>query len=100
MSNKSKSNKKPAFERRQTKDGSPNPKYVDLLDVDKSIAGQSFGCFSFITPEKILKQKEMFFFEEFLKKWEFSKSMEKFHQFINFVASIYHINWKFNLICT
>ncbi len=94
MSNKSKSNKKPAFERRQTKDGSPNPKYVDLLDVDKSIAGQSFGCFSFITPEKILKQKEMFFFEEFLKKWEFSKSMEKFHQFINFVSYKYKLSFE------
>jgi hypothetical protein len=94
MSNKSKSSKKQAFERRQTKDGGPNPKYVDLLDVDKPIAGQSFGCFSFITPEKILKQKEMFFFEEFLKKWEFSKSMEKFHQFINFVSYKYKLSFE------
>jgi hypothetical protein len=96
MSGKSKSNlsKKQAFEKRQTKDGSPNPKYVDLLEVDKPIAGQSFGCFSFITPEKILKQKEMFFFEEFLKKWEFSKSMEKFHQFINFMSYKYKLSFE------
>lgn len=96
MSNKSKptGSKKNAFERMKTKDGSPNPKYVDLLDVDKAIAGQSFGCFSFITPEKILKQKEMFFFEEFLKRWEFSKSMEKFHQFINFVSYKYKLSFE------
>ena len=60
MSGKSKSNiaKKLAFERKLAKDGSTNLKYVDLLEVDKPIAGQTFGCFSFITPEKILKQKE------------------------------------------
>jgi len=96
MSGKSKSNiaKKLAFDRKLSKDGSPNPKYVDLLDVDKPIAAQTFGCFSFITPERILKQKEMFFFEEFLKQWEFSKSMEKFHQFINFMSFKYKLNFE------
>lgn len=96
MSGKSKSNvaKKLAFDRKLRKDGSPNPKYVDLLDLDKPIAGQQFGCFSFITPEKILKQREMFLFEEFLKKWEFSKSMEKFSQFINFVSFKYKLNFE------
>ena len=96
MSGKSKSNiaKKLAYERKQNKDGLINPKYVDLLDVDKSIAGQTFGCFSFITPEKILKQKERFFFEEFLKKWEMSKSMEKFHQFLNFLSFKYKLTFE------
>ena len=96
MSGKSKSNvaKKLAFERKLRKDGSENPKYVDLLELDKPIAGQQFGCFSFITPEKILKQKEMFLFEEFLKKWEFSKSMEKFGQFINFLSFKYKLNFE------
>jgi hypothetical protein len=95
MSHKSKptASKKPAFERKSGKDGTTNPKYVDLLDVDKAIAGQSFGCFSFITPEKILKQKEIFLFEEFLKRWEFSKSMEKFHQFLNFVSFKYKLTF-------
>jgi hypothetical protein len=86
--------KKTPFPRKNNKDGTPNPKYVDLLDVDKPIAGQSFGCFSFISPEKILKQKEMFFFEEFLKKWDINKSMEKFHQFLNFVSYKYKINFE------
>ena len=85
--------KKP-FERKERKDGTPNPKYVDLLEVDKPLAGQSFGCFSFISPEKILKQRETFYFEEFLKKWEMNKSMEKFHQFLNFVSFKYKLQFE------
>lgn len=96
MSGKSKSNpsKKNSFERKEKKDGSPNPKYVDLLEVDKPIAGQSFGCFSFISPETIIKQREKFFFEEFLKKWEMNKSMEKFHQFLNFISYKYKLTFE------
>jgi hypothetical protein len=64
------------------------------LEVDKPIAGQTFGCFSFISPEKILKQREMFFFEEFLKQWEMNKSMEKFHQFLNFISFKYKLQFE------
>jgi hypothetical protein len=77
---------------KKMKNGKPNPKYVDLLEVDKSIAGQNFGCFSFITPEKILKQKEMYYFEKFLKRWDFTKSMEKFSQFVNFISFKYKLS--------
>ena len=92
----SKSNvaKKLAFERKQRADGSSNPKYVDVLEVDKPISGQNFGCFSFISPEKVLKQKDMFFFQEFLKKWEFTKSMEKFSQFLNFISYKYKLSFE------
>lgn len=82
------------FERKLTKKGKPNPKYVDLLEEDKPIAGQKFACISFVSPEKILKQKEIFFFEEFLKKWEMNKSMEKFTQFLNFVAYKYKLTFN------
>ena len=68
-----------------------NTKYVDLLDEDKPIAGQKFVCLSFISPEKILKQKEMFFFDKFLKQFEFNKSMEKFNQFLNFLSFKYNL---------
>lgn len=93
MDNKYKTTEKKKYERKNKQNGKPNPKYVDLLEVDKSIAGQNFGCFSFITPEKILKQREKYFFEEFLKKWEFSKSMEKFTQFLNFLAYKYKVSF-------
>jgi hypothetical protein len=73
--------------------GKQNPKYVDLLEEDKPIAGQKFACVSFVSPENILKQKEIFFFEEFLKKWDLNKSMEKFVQFLNFVSFKYNMSF-------
>ena len=89
---KNKHSKKGKVERKIV-DGKPNPKYVDVLHEDKPIAGQKFVCMSFISPEKILKQKEIYFFEEFLKNWEFNKSMEKFLQFVNFISFKYNISF-------
>jgi hypothetical protein len=48
---------------------------------------------SFCSPDKILKEKQIFFFEEFLKKWDFNKSMEKFVQFLNFISFKYNISF-------
>ena len=90
---KEKVSKKSDFERKVNSSGKPNAKYVDLLEEDKPIAGQKFVCISFVSPEKIIKQKEVFFFEQFLKKWELNKSMEKFVQFLNFIS--YKYNMKF-----
>lgn len=83
---------KKGFEKK-THNGKPNAKYVDLLDEDKPIAGQKFVCMSFVSPEKILKEKEIFFFEEFLKNWDFNKSMEKFIQFLNFISFKYNLSF-------
>jgi len=73
--------------------GSENPKYIDLLEEDKPIAGQKFVCLSFVSPEHILKQKEHFFFENFIKQWDFKKSSEKFTQFLNFISYKYSISF-------
>ena len=81
------------FERKEV-NGKTNPKYVDLLDEDKPISGQKFVCVSFCSPEEILKKKELFFFEEFLKKWDFNKSMEKFVLFLNFVSFKYNVSFE------
>lgn len=72
---------------------SANVKYVDLLEEDKPIANQKFVCVSFVSPEKILKNKQIFYFQEFLKKWDFNKSMEKSIQFLNFMSYKYNINF-------
>lgn len=74
-------------------DGSDNAKYIDLLDEDRVIAGQKFACLSFISPEQIIKQKDMFLFENFIKMWDVSKSLEKFTQFLNFVSYKYHLDF-------
>ena len=90
---KSHENRQEGVEYKVNLDGNENPKYIDLLDVDKPIAGQDFVCLSFVSPEKILKQKEMFMFEHFLKNWDFKKSMEKYTQFLNFVSFKYHLDF-------
>ena len=89
---KEKGSKKLGFERKMN-NGKKNPKYVDLLEEDKPLSGQKFACISFVSPEKILKQKEIFFFQEFLKKWDLNKSMEKFVQFLNFVSFKYNLSF-------
>jgi len=92
--NQEEQNQNQKYENKLLANGQPNPKYVDLLEEDKPIAGQKFVCVSFVSPEKIVKQKEVFFFQEFLKKWNFSKSMEKFIQFLNFMSFKYKINFE------
>ena len=68
--------------------------YVDLLEEDKPIAGQKFACLSFVSPEEILEQKNHYFFKEFIKVWDFNKSIEKYTQFLNFVAFKYGIEFN------
>jgi len=84
---------KNSYESQFLSKGVNNPKYVDLLEEDKPIAGQKFCCVSFVSPEKILKKKELFYFQEFLKHWDFTKSTEKFTQFLNFLAFKYNLNF-------
>jgi hypothetical protein len=79
-------------ERKTTANGRPNPKYVDLLDEDPVISGQKFVCVSFVSPEKIIKQREQFMFEKFVRRWELAKSMEKFQEFVNFVSFKYSLD--------
>jgi hypothetical protein len=85
---------KEGFIRKKKADGLTNPKYVDLLEEDKPLAGQKFVCVSFVSPENILTQKNHFFFKEFLKHYDFSKSVEKFTQYLNFLSFKY--NMKFD----
>ena len=66
-------------------------KLVDLLDEDKPIAEQKFVCLSFISPENEIQNKDRYFFSEFLREYDFTKSMEKFNTFLNFVSYKYNI---------
>ena len=67
------------------------PNYIDLLDEDKPISGQKFVCLSFISPEKILKDKNLYFFESFIKQYNMYKSLEKFTHFLHFVSYKYKL---------
>lgn len=79
-----------SFERKMV-DGKPNPKYVDLCDEDAPISGQKFACLSFVSPETILKKRELYLFEEFVKTWDYTKSFSKFFDFLQFVSYKYNL---------
>jgi hypothetical protein len=81
------------FEHKINLDGSSNPKYVDVLDEDKPLSGQRYTCLSFISPEKILKQRDLFNFEAFLKQWDMNKSLQKYNHFMSFLAYKYGLNF-------
>ena len=74
-------------------DGSSNKSYVDMLDEDKPIAGQKFACISFVSPEQIIKNRELYNFQNFLKQWDMNKSLEKFNHFLSFLSYKYTLNF-------
>jgi hypothetical protein len=80
-----------SFEKKILPTGKPNPKYIDLCDEDQPIAGQKFACISFVSPEKTLKKREVYLFDQFIKQWEFSKSMERYFDFVHFIAYKYNL---------
>ena len=67
-------------------------KIVDLLEEDKPIAQQKFVCVSFVSPENIIKSKEQFHFEQFVKNWDMTKSVEKYAKFTAFLAYKYNLD--------
>ncbi len=79
------------FERKKLPNGEENPKYIDLCDEDQTIAGQKFACLSFISPEKVLKQREQYIFDQFVKEWDFTKCITKTVEFINFLSYKYNL---------
>ena len=83
-----------SFTRKNLENGESNPKYVDLLEEDKAISGQKFVCVSFVSPENILKQKHDFMFGEFIKAFDFEKSMKKYNHFLNFISYKYNIDFE------
>ena len=52
-----------------------------LLTPDKELPGQKYTLLSFVSPEAVLKRKDNFFFEQFVKNYEFefkTKTLESF----------------------
>jgi hypothetical protein len=81
------------YENKTKGNGPQNPKYVDLLGEDKPISGQKFCCLSFLSPEKILKDKKLFLFEKFLKYFDSDESVKRFSQFLNFISYKYELDF-------
>ena len=79
------------FEKKMTPEGKLNPRYVDLLSEDPIISSQQYGCYSFVSPEKIIKNRDIFMFQKFVKQWEYSKALGLFSDFTQFLSFKYNI---------
>jgi len=62
----------------------------DFLDEDTEIPGQRYVLLSFISPEKVLDKKEVFFFQKFLKSYEVDWKIKNLEKFM--VDTVKHIN--------
>lgn len=80
------------FEKRTLSHGIVNPKYIDVLGEDPPIVGQAFVSISFITPEAIIKNKNLFLFNKFVKQWDFNEARKEMIDFIHYVSYNYSIN--------
>lgn len=52
------------------------------LEADKEIPGQHYVCLSFISPNDVLKNKDIFFFAEFLKDYEIQYKIKATESFV------------------
>lgn len=80
------------FEKKTTSNNKLNPKYVDLLNEDPVIPNQKYGCYSFVSPEKIIQKRDIFMFEKFVKQWQYSKAVSMFSDFTQFLSFKYNID--------
>jgi hypothetical protein len=53
-----------------------------FLEADKEIPGQHYVALSFISPQKVLKNKDLFFFTEFLQNYEMQYKIKSTEGFV------------------
>lgn len=66
----------------------------DFLTEDVEIPGQKYCLLSFISPEKILANKDVFFFSKFLESFEYTQRVTSFETFL--MTTVKSINDKIN----
>jgi hypothetical protein len=66
------------------------PVVEDFLDEDDEISGQRYVLLSFLSPEKVLDKKDLFFFRQFLHAYEVDWKIKNLEKFL--VESVNHIN--------
>jgi len=64
---------------------------IDYLDEDPEIPTQKYCVVSFISPEKVIKQKEEFMFEEFMKWTDYDFKIKGLENFAAFLAKKYSL---------
>ena len=58
------------------------PEREDFLNEDPEIPGQKVVLLSFLSPEKVLAKKDLFYFESFLKQFEFNFRIRNLEEFL------------------
>ena len=77
---------------------------IDYLEQDPEIRGQRYVCLSFVSPEDVIKEKQVFMFENFIEQTsvdlkELWEQMYKVYQDnIDFVESLRKIEDKFDFM--
>ena len=56
--------------------------HEDFLEEDPEIPGQKFCLLSFLSPEKVLKDKNVFLFDTFLKSFEFTQRVSCLEKYL------------------
>lgn len=68
-------------------DGRP----IDFLDEDPEIPTQKYCVVSFISPEKVIKQKQEFFFEKFVEWMDYEWKIKGLENFMAFLSKKYSV---------
>lgn len=66
----------------------------DFLNEDADVPGQKFCLLSFLSPEKVLAKKDLFFLDKFLKSFELSFRVKTFETYL--MSQIKSVNDKLN----
>jgi hypothetical protein len=66
----------------------------DFLTEDAPISGQNFCLLSFLSPENVLKDKSVFFFNAFLENFEYSRRVKTYEEFL--MNTVKGVNDKLN----
>jgi hypothetical protein len=66
----------------------------DFLTEDIEIPGQKYCLLSFLSPEKVLKNKDLYKFEKFLQTFEYTERVNSFETFL--MTTIKSVNDKLN----
>jgi hypothetical protein len=62
----------------------------DFLDEDTEIPSQKYVLLSFLSPEKVLDKKELFFFKKFVESYELDWKVKNLEKFL--VDTVKHVN--------
>ena len=66
-------------------DGQP----IDFLDEDPEIPTQRYGIISFLSPEKVIKQKEQYYVEEFVRWLDYDWKVKGLEHFMSYLSKKY-----------